>query len=54
MIIHIIHGGSDLCFTKPQIGGGMVHHFDPAVKKDDLLLSSGIITQQSEGQPIAF
>lgn len=54
MITHIINGDTVLRYTKPQIGGGVVHNFDPAIKKDGQLLSSGFIALQSEGQPVDF
>jgi hypothetical protein len=51
---HIIDGETVLEFQKPQIGGGVVTGFDPAVKKDGMLLSEGYIALQAEGQPIDF
>ncbi|MNI52413.1 hypothetical protein D3C73_1071900 [compost metagenome] len=41
-------------YTKPQIGGGNVTAFDPAVKKDGQLLKKGSISLQSESHPIDF
>ncbi len=54
MITHIINGDTVLRYYKPQIGGGVVHNYDPAVKKDGQLLRSGYIALQSEGQPVDF
>jgi hypothetical protein len=51
---HIIDGETVLEFQKPQIGGGVVTGFDPAAKKDGMLLSEGYIALQAEGQPIDF
>jgi hypothetical protein len=60
----IVYGDSSMTFiierdtvlrlTKPQIGGGTVNGFDPAVKKDGTPLTSGYIALQSEGHPIEF
>lgn len=54
LITHIINGDTVLQYSKPQIGGGVVNRFDPKMKKDGQLLSSGFIALQSEGQPIDF
>lgn len=54
LITHIINGDTVLQYSKPQIGGGVVNRYDPAIKKDGQLLSSGFIALQSEGQPIDF
>lgn len=54
IIKHIVNGDTVLTYTKPQIGGGAVDHFDPAVKIDGKLLSSGFISLQSESHPIEF
>ena len=53
-VTHIINGDTVLRYTSPQIGGGVVDNFDPAIKKDGLLLKEGFIGLQSEGQPIDF
>ena len=53
-IIHIINGDTVLRYAKPQIGGGVVNRFDPAMKQDGKLLTSGFIALQSEGQPVDF
>ncbi|HUE97355.1 MAG TPA: DUF1080 domain-containing protein, partial [Longimicrobiaceae bacterium] len=54
IVKHIVNGDTVLVYEKPQIGGGMVTGFDPAVKQDGRLLSDGFIALQSEGQPIDF
>ena len=54
LITHIINGDTVLQYSKPQIGGGVVNRYDPAVKKDGQLLSSGYIALQSEGNPVDF
>lgn len=54
LIEHFIEGESVLRYTKPQIGGGSVIHFDPAVKKDGMLLHEGFISLQSESHPVEF
>ncbi|MEO5890405.1 MAG: DUF1080 domain-containing protein [Ferruginibacter sp.] len=54
IIKHIVNGDTVLVYSKPQIGGGVVDGYDPAVKKDGQLLSSGYISLQSESHPIEF
>jgi hypothetical protein len=54
LITHIVNGDTVLQYSKPQIGGGVVNGYDPAIKADGKLLSSGFIALQSEGQPIDF
>ena len=54
LVKHIINGDTVLQYSKPQIGGGVVNRYDPVVKQDGKLLSSGFIALQSEGQPIDF
>ena len=54
LVKHIINGDTVLQYSKPQIGGGVVNRYDPAIKQDGKLLSSGFIALQSEGQPIDF
>lgn len=53
-ITHIINGDTVLQYSKPQIGGGVVANYDPAMKRDGKLLSGGFIALQSEGQPVDF
>jgi hypothetical protein len=43
-----------LQYAKPQIGGGIVKGYDPKIKIDGKLLSSGFIALQSEGQSVDF
>jgi Domain of Unknown Function (DUF1080) len=54
LVTHIINGDTVLQYSKPQIGGGVVNRFDPAIKQDGKLLSSGFIALQSEGHPVDF
>ena len=54
LITHIINGDTVLQYAKPQIGGGVVANYDPAIKQDGKLLKDGFIALQSEGQPVDF
>jgi hypothetical protein len=54
LVRHIVNGDTVLEYTKPQIGGGVVNRFDPAVKQDGKLLTGGYIALQSESHPIDF
>jgi hypothetical protein len=54
LVIHVINGDTVLQYTKPQIGGGVVNGYDPAVKIDGKPLKSGYIALQSEGHGIEF
>lgn len=54
LVTHIINGDTVLQYSKPQIGGGVVNRYDPKIKQDGKLLTSGYIALQSEGQPIDF
>ncbi len=54
LITHIINGDTVMKYSKPQIGGDVVNRYDPKIKKDGILLKSGFIALQSEGQPIDF
>ncbi|WP_343555062.1 DUF1080 domain-containing protein [Sphingobacterium sp.] len=54
LIKHIINGDTVLEYSKPQIGGGTANGYDPQIKIDGKLLSSGFIALQSEGQPVDF
>lgn len=54
VIKHIVNGDTVLVYQQPQIGGGAVSDFDPAVKVDGKLLSSGYISLQSESHPVEF
>ena len=51
---HFIDGQSVLRYEKPQIGGGVVIHYDPSVKQDGKLLTEGYIALQSESHPVEF
>ncbi|MBA7523736.1 hypothetical protein ES705_15869 [subsurface metagenome] len=54
LVIHVVNSDTVLQYTKPQIGGGVVSGFDPAIKIDGKLLTEGYIALQSEGQGIEF
>jgi hypothetical protein len=54
LVRHIVNGDTVLEYSKPQIGGGTVNHFDPTVKQDGTLLTQGYIALQSESHPIDF
>ncbi|HMB91876.1 MAG TPA: DUF1080 domain-containing protein [Rhodothermales bacterium] len=55
LITHIVEGDTVLQYTQPQIGGGAVENYDPAVKPPDgTLLREGYIALQSEGHPLDF
>ncbi len=54
LIQHILDGEIVLEYTKPQIGGGTVNNFDPAVKTDGKALTEGSISLQSESHPVHF
>ena len=51
---HTVEGQTVLEYDLPQIGGGSVSNFDPAVKKDGTLLNEGYITIQGESAPTEF
>ena len=54
VIHHILEGDTVLTYYKPQIGGGNVSNYDPAVKVDGTPLTGGYISLQSESHPIDF
>ncbi|MEJ7766934.1 MAG: DUF1080 domain-containing protein [Chitinophagaceae bacterium] len=54
LVTHIINGDTVLQYSKPQIGGGVVANYDPAMKQDGKLLQDGFIAMQSEGQEVDF
>lgn len=54
LIRHMVNGDTVLEYTKPQIGSGVVHNFDSAVKLDGTPLTEGYISLQSESHPIEF
>ena len=51
---HRVEGQTVLEYEMPQIGGGAVSNFDPAVKKDGMPLTEGYITIQGESHPTEF
>ena len=51
---HIIDGQTVLQYEKPMIGGGVANGFDPAIKKDGIVLEDGYIGLQAESQPVEF
>jgi hypothetical protein len=53
-ITHFVNGDPVLRYEQPQIGGGNVINFDPAVKRDGTLLTGGSISLQSESHPVEF
>ncbi|MFD1770983.1 3-keto-disaccharide hydrolase [Sphingobacterium suaedae] len=54
LITHIIEGDTVLQYSKPQIGGEVVHNHFPSEKKEGKILKEGFIALQSEGQPVEF
>lgn len=54
LITHRIEGEDVLSYRLPQIGGGVVNHYNPDFKEEGRLLSSGFISLQSESHPIEF
>lgn len=54
LVQHIINKKVVLQYEKPQIGNGNVLNYDPAVKKDGMLLKEGYISLQSESHPVEF
>lgn len=54
LITHLINGDTVLQYSQPQMGGGVVEGFDPAVWEEGKRLDRGSIALQSEGQPIDF
>jgi hypothetical protein len=54
LVRHVVNGVEVLRYEKPQIGGGVVSNYDPAVKKDGQPLTEGTISLQSESHPIEF
>ncbi len=51
---HMVNGQVVLEYTDLQFGGGNVHNFDPAMKKDGTPLGEGYISLQSESHPTDF
>jgi len=54
VIKHIIDKKVVIEYTKPEIGGGAVNNYDPAIKKDGTPLKEGYISLQSESHPVEF
>jgi hypothetical protein len=54
LIAHIIDGDTVITYSRPVIGGGVVHGFDEAVKQDGRPITEGYIALQSESHPIQF
>jgi len=54
LVRHSVNGQTVLEYSKPQIGGGSVNGFDPAVKIDGTPLTGGYISLQAETAPIDF
>jgi hypothetical protein len=54
LIRHIIDGQVVFEYTNPQIGGGNVASFDPAIKVDGTPLTGGYIAIQAESAPTEF
>jgi hypothetical protein len=50
----MVNGDTVLEYTKPQMGDGVVHNFDPKIKIDGTPLTEGFIALQSESHPIEF
>jgi hypothetical protein len=53
-VVHKVNGESVLEYAQPQIGGGVVSGYDPAIKKDGKRLTQGYIALQAEGQGVEF
>ncbi|HEU0106656.1 MAG TPA: DUF1080 domain-containing protein [Vicinamibacteria bacterium] len=53
-VVHRVNGETVLRYEKPQIGGGNVAGYDPAVKRDGEILTNGSISLQSESHPVEF
>ena len=51
---HLVDGQAVLQYETPEIGGGVVTGFDPAVKRDGSPLRDGYVALQAEGQPVEF
>ena len=53
-IVHRVNGETVLRYEQPQVGGGNLAAYDPAVKRDGDRLTSGSISLQSESHPVEF
>lgn len=54
VIKHIVNGDTVMTYNQPQIGGGVVNNYDPAVFEEGKLLSDGYIALQAESAPADF
>jgi hypothetical protein len=54
VIKHIVNGDTVMTYNQPQIGGGTVSNFDPAVFEEGKLLTEGYIALQAESAPTDF
>jgi hypothetical protein len=54
IVKHIVGTDTVLTYSQPQMGGGAVSNFDPAVFHDGKLLAEGHIALQAETAPIEF
>ena len=48
LVRHIVDGRPVIEYTKPQIGGGSVSTFDPAIKVDGAPMTSGYISRKAK------
>lgn len=53
-VVHKVNGETVLEYTRPQIGGGVVSGYDPALWVDGKLLAEGYIALQAEGHGVEF
>ena len=54
LVTHKVNGEEVLQYSQPQIGGGVVNGYNPAIKVDGKLLTEGYIGLQAEGQGVEF
>jgi hypothetical protein len=54
IVKHIVNGDTVLTYSHPQMGGGSVANFDPAVFEEGKRLTEGFIALQAETAPIDF
>ncbi len=54
LIQHFVENELVMEYTKPHIGGGVVHGFDEKIKIDGQPLTEGYIALQSESHPVEF
>lgn len=54
IVKQIVNGDTVMTYAQPQIGGGVVSGFDPAVFQEGKLLSEGYIALQAETATIDF